>query len=91
MYRDDGKKLSPFLVFKGEKEKIKEKKLRAYSRSKGNKVYISCQEKAWANAEIFKMVKNYFFYNRVISNSIKKVITILILPNHLKKIIHDMC
>jgi len=51
----DGKNLPTFLVFKGEKEKIKEKKLQAYSKkkSKGNKIYISFQENAWADAEIF--------------------------------------
>ena len=71
----DGKKLPPFLVFKGEKEKIKEKKLQAYSKSKGNKVYISCQENAWCNAEIFlKWLKIIFFNNRVISNSINKIV-----------------
>ena len=42
---------------------------------KGNKVYISCQENAWCNAEIFlKWLKIIFFNNRVISNSINKIV-----------------
>lgn len=49
------------LIFIGEKEKIKEKKLLAYSRSIGNKIYISFQENAWADAEIFlKWLKTIF-------------------------------
>ena len=51
--RADGRKLPPFLVFKGEKNGKKESILNNCENCKKNKIFITCQNNSLADKSIF--------------------------------------
>ena len=59
----DGRKLPPFLIFKGKEDKIIEKELSSNYHVKKKNIFAVCQNRGWCDTNIFlKWYKNIFLY-----------------------------
>lgn len=73
-----GEKLPPLLIFKGTKDRKKEKFFNNCSNCKNKKIFVLCQENSWADKTIFLYwLENIYFNNTIMVNISEK---------HLKKL-----
>ena len=74
----DGTKLPPLIIFRGETNKTKEKKLQNNKYVINGKCYVKCQRKAWADNNIFNYwLNNIWFNNGILNHNIKNTLLIL--------------
>ena len=72
-----GNKLQPYIIFKGQKNKILYQELQQFNELKENKIFLSTQENAWLDENLF-------------IDYLKKVI-VPYMPNKKKLLILDYC
>ena len=73
----DGTKLPPLIIFRGETNKTKEKKLQNNKYVINGKCYVKCQRNAWADNNIFNYwLNNTWFNNRILNHNIKNTLLI---------------
>ena len=74
----DGTKLPPLIIFRGETNKTKEKKLQNNKYVINGKCYVKCQRNAWADNNIFNYwLNNIWFNNGILNHNIKNTLLIL--------------
>lgn len=74
----DGTKIPPLIIFRGETNKIKEKKLQNNEYVKKGLCYIKCQPNSWADNNIFiYWLTNIWFNNGILNHKVKNTLLIL--------------
>ena len=82
-FSSNGEKIPPLVIFKGGKDATKEKKLKEYISYKKYKIFALYQENTWADIEIyFYWLDNVFINNKIISNSSKKILILVLTTTH---------